>query len=120
MGYMWKYQVYYLASFLFLSLIFLVIISSEISIIFIYLNLCKGDYNWWWKSFFVSSTPSLYIVFYSIYYFLNIHITRFTAIVVYFLIMTFISTIIALVCGACGVIITFFFLYYIYSKIKID
>jgi hypothetical protein len=120
MGYMWRYQVFYLVSFLILSIIFLVILSSEVSIIFIYLNLCKGDYNWWWKSFFVSASPALYIAIYSIYYFLYIDITRFTAIVVYFLIMALICTLTALICGACGVISTFGFLYYIYSKIKID
>ena len=120
MGYMWRFQVYYLASFLVLSIFFLVVLSSEVSIIFVYLNLCKGDYNWWWKSFFVSASPVLYIAAYSIYYFLFINITRFTAIVVYFLIMALICTIIALICGSCGVINTFIFLKYIYSKIKID
>ncbi len=120
MGYMWRFQVYYLASFLVFSILFLVVLSSEVSIIFIYLNLCKGDYNWWWKSFFVSASPVLYIAAYSIYYFLFINITRFTAILVYFLIMALICTIIALICGACGVINTFLFLKYIYSKIKID
>ena len=120
LSYMWRYQVYYLASFLTLSIIILVILSSEISIIFVYFNLCKGDYNWWWKSFFVSASPSLYIFILSIYYFLFLNITRFTAIIVYFLIMGFFSIVVGLVCGSCGVIFTFVFLYFIYSKIKID
>ena len=120
LGYMWRYQVFYLASFLTLSIIFLVILSSEISIIFIYLNLNRGDYNWWWKSFFVSASPTLYILILSVYYFLYLNISRFTAILVYFLIMGLISVITALVCGSCGVIFTFYFLYFIYSKIKVD
>ena len=120
LSYMWRYQVYYLASFLTLSIIILVILSSEISIIFVYFNLCKGDYNWWWKSFFVSASPSLYIFILSIYYFLFLNITRFTAIIVYFLIMGFFSIVVGLVCGSCGVIFTFVFLYFIYSKIKVD
>ena len=120
LSYMWRYQVYYLASFLTLSIIILVILSSEISIIFVYFNLCKGDYNWWWKSFFVSASPSLYIFILSIYYFLFLNITRFTAIIVYFLIMGFFSIVVGLVCGSCGVIFTFAFLYFIYSKIKVD
>ena len=120
LSYMWRYQVYYLASFLILSILILVILSSEISIIFVYLNLCKGDYNWWWKSFFTSASPSLYICILSIYYFLYLNITRFTAIIVYFLIMGFFSIVVGLVCGSCGVIFTFAFLYFIYSKIKID
>ena len=120
MGYMWRFQVYYLVSFLVLSIFFLVVLSSEVSIIFVYLNLCKGDYNWWWKSFFVSASPVLYIAAYSIYYFLFINITRFTAIVVYFLIMSLISIAVALVLGSSGTLLTFWFVHYIYSKIKID
>lgn len=120
MATIWKHQVYFLASFVTCSLFFIVLSSSEISIIFIYLNLCKGDYNWWWKSFFVSASPALYIMGYSVYYFFYLDITRFSASVVYFCLMGLVSTVIGLVCGACGVLLTFGFLYFIYSKIKID
>ena len=120
MSFMWQYQVYYLASFLSLSVFFEVIITAEISIVFVFVNLCKGDYNWWWKSFFVSASPTLYVLFFSIYYFFKLNITRFTAIVVYFLIMGLITIACGLLNGACGSFITFWFVYYIYSKIKID
>lgn len=116
----WKHQVYFLASFAICSVLFIVISSAEISIIFVYLNLCKGDYNWWWKSFFVSASPTLYIAGYSVYYFFYLNITRFTASVVYFCLMGLATCVIGLVCGACGVLLTFGFLYFIYSKIKID
>ena len=69
MAAMWRHQVYFVASFLGFSFISLLITSMEISIMFIYLNLCKGDYNWMWKSFFVSASPALYIAAYSVYYF---------------------------------------------------
>jgi transmembrane 9 superfamily protein 2/4 len=117
---LWVFQVYYLASFFSLSLLFSIILTSEISIIFVFVNLCYGDHKWWWKSFFVSASPSLYILILSVYYFLYLNISRFTAILVYFLIMGLISVIAALVCGSCGVIFTFYFLYFIYSKIKVD
>lgn len=38
---MWKHQIYFLASFVSMAVMFLIISSSEISIIFVYLNLCK-------------------------------------------------------------------------------
>lgn len=120
MATLWKHQVYFLASFVSCSVLFIVISSAEISIIFVYLNLCKGDYNWWWKSFFVSASPALYIAGYSVYYFFYLNITRFTATVVYFCLMGLVTCIVGLVCGACGVLLTFGFLYFIYSKIKID
>ena len=116
----WIYQVYYLASFLSLSLLFSIIISSEISIIYVFINLCYGDHKWWWKSFFVSASPALYVLIYSFIYFLSLDLTRLSAIIVYFLLMFLITVIVALVLGSCGTLLTFCFVYYIYSKIKID
>ena len=116
----WTYQVYYLASFLSLSLLFAIIISSEMSIIYVFVNLCFGDHKWWWKSFFVSSSPAIYVFIYSIIYFFNLGLTRLSAIVIYFLINMLITIVIALVLGSCGTLLTFRFVYYIYSKIKMD
>ena len=116
----WTYQVYYLASFLSLSLLFAIVISSEMSIIYVFINLCYGDHKWWWKSFFVSASPALYVLIYSVFYFLRLGLTRLSAIVVYFLINILISIVVALVLGSCGTLLTFWFVYYIYSKIKID
>ena len=116
----WTYQVYYLASFLSMSLLFAIIISSEMSIIYVFINLCFGDHKWWWKSFFVSSSPALYVFIYSIIYFFNLGLTRLTAIVIYFLINILISIVVALVLGSCGTLLTFKFVLYIYSKIKMD
>ena len=117
---LWSYQVYYFASFLSLSLIISIIISSELSIIYVFINLCYGDHKWWWKSFFVSASPALYVLIYSIIYFFNLGLTRLSAIVVYFLINILISMVVALVLGSCGTLLTFWFVFYIYSKIKID
>ena len=117
---LWVYQVYYLASFFSLSLLFSIVLTSEISIIFVFINLCYGDHKWWWKSFFVSASPALYIFGYSIFYFFNLGLTRFSAIIIYFLIMILISIIVALVLGAFGTLITFRFVFYIYSRIKVD
>ena len=117
---LWSFQVYYLASYFSLSLFFSIILTSEISIIYVFINLCYGDHKWWWKSFFVSASPALYVFFYSIIYFLHLGLTRFSAIVIYFLVMILISIIIALVLGSLGTLITFRFVFYIYSKIKVD
>ena len=116
----WTYQVYYLASFLSLSLLFSIIITSEISIIYVFINLCHGDHKWWWKSFFVSASPALYVMIYSFFYFLSLGLTRLSAIVIFFLINILITIVVALVLGSCGTLLTFWFIYYIYSKIKID
>ena len=117
---LWRNQIYYLFGFLFIALLVLIIVSSEISIIICFFCLCKGDYNWWWKSFFIGGSVSIYTIIYSIYYFLYLNITRFSTFIIYFSVMTIISSIIFLICGSISVIFTFIFLYKIYSMIKID
>ena len=117
---LWSFNVFYLASYFCLSLLFSIILTSEISIIYVFINLCYGDHKWWWKSFFVSASPALYVYIYSFIYFTQLGMTRFSAIVIYFMIMFLITIIIALVLGSFGTLLTFRFIYYIYSKIKVD
>ena len=120
MGSLWKHQIYFLATFLWISFSLFVFICGEISIIVIFWNLCYGDYNWWWKSFLIGSSPVIYFICFSIYYFLNLHLSGLSAIVVYFGIMCLISAMSLFICGSISVLITFIFVKYIYSKIKID
>ena len=120
MASLWREQIYYLFGFLWLALNVIIIISSEVSIIVVYLCLCKGDYNWWWKSFFIGGSPVIYIMGYSIYYFFYLNITRFSTMVIYFCAMSIFSSVIFLICGGLSTVITYFFLIKIYSMIKID
>ena len=121
MGALWKHELYFVVPFLLISYLLFVIVSGEVSIIVVFWNLCYGDYNWWWKSFLVGSSPVIYFILYSIYYFLFImSITRLSAIVVYFGIMALISAMALFICGSISVLICFSFIIRIYSDIKID
>ena len=120
MASLWREQIYYLFGFLWLALNVIIIISSEVSIIVVYLCLCKGDYNWWWKSFFIGGSPVIYIMGYSLYYFFYLNITRFSTMIIYFCAMSIFSSVIFLICGGLSTVITYFFLIKIYSMIKID
>ena len=121
MSALWKHELYFIVSFLWISYLLFVIISGEVSIIVVFWNLCYGDYNWWWKSFLVGSSPVIYFILYSIYFFLfKMSITRLSAIVVYFGIMALISSMALFICGSISVLISFAFIKRIYSDIKID
>ena len=120
MASLWREHIYYLFGFLWITLNVMIIISSEVSIIVVYLCLCKGDYNWWWKSFFIGGSPVIYIMGYSIYYFFYLNITRFSTMIIYFCAMGFFSSGIFLICGGLSTVITYAFLIKIYSMIKID
>ena len=116
---LWKQDYYALSKYLLLSIIILIIISSLIGILFTYLNLCKGDYRWWWKSFVVSASPAIYIIIFSIFYLFKLKFKQITTICIYINFMFLFSIIIALVCGSSGLCLTYLFLENIYSKIKI-
>jgi len=120
MGALWKHQIYFLATFLWISLFLFVIVCGEMSIIVVFWNLCYGDYNWWWKSFLIGSSPVIYFIAFSIYYFFTLQLRRLSAIIVYFGIMGLISAMSLFVCGSVSVLMTFIFVRFIYSRIKIN
>ena len=120
MSSIWKHELFFIATFVIIALIVLIVTSSEIGLLFVYVNLCKGDYNWWWKCYMASASPAIYIVIYSIYYFFSLQMTRLSTIVIYFGLMSLITFIIVLICGSAGVVFTLLFLRKIYSMIKVD
>jgi len=120
MGSLWRHQIYFMATFIWISFLLFVIVVGEMAILFVFLNLCKGDYNWAWKSFIMGSSPVIYIVLYSIIYFFYLKVTRLSSMIVYFGMMGLISAIIMFICGTISVLFNFVFLKIIYSKIRID
>ena len=120
MGALWRHQIYFLATFLFISIFLFAMVMGEMSILVVYYNLCYGDYNWWWKSFIIGASPVIYFVIYSIIYFFYLKISTIAAMVVYFGMMAMISGMVILVCGAISVFFCLGFLNKIYSEIRID
>ena len=120
MGALWRHQIYFLGTFLWISFLLFVVIVGEMTVIAVYYNLCYGDYKWWWKSFIIGSSPVIYFILYSFIYLLYNNITTLSAIVIYFGIMLMISTMAMLICGSVSVIFCMGFINRIYSKIIID
>ena len=120
MAALWTHQIYFMATFIWISFLMFIIVVGEIAILFVFLNLCKGDYNWAWKSFIMGSSPVIYIVIYSVLYFFYLRVAHLSALVIYFGMMGLIAVIITFICGSMSVIFNFVFLKIIYSKIKKD
>ena len=120
MGALWRHQIYFLATFLGISIFLSIFVMGEMSILVVYYNLCYGDYNWWWKSFVIGASPVIYFVLYSIVYFFYLRISTLSAMVIYFGIMGMISAMVILICGAVSVFFCMAFLNKIYSEIRID
>jgi len=117
---LWKQNFYALSKYLLISNIILIITSSQIGILFTYLNLCKGDYRWWWKSFLVSASPGIYIIIFSVFYLFKLKFLQLSSIIIYLNFMVLLSIMISLICGTSGLLLTFLFLRNIYSKINLN
>ena len=120
MSALWTHKIYFMATFIWVSFLLFVIVVGEIAILFVFLNLCRGDYNWAWKSFIMGSSPVIYIIIYSVLYFFYLRVSHLSSMVVYFGMMGLIAAVITFVCGALAVIFNFVFLKIIYSKIRKD
>ena len=120
MAALWTHKIYFMATFIWISFLLFVIVVGEIAILFVFLNLTRGDYNWTWKSFIMGSSPVIYIVIYSVFYSMYLRITRLSSIIVYYGMMGLISAIVMFVCGTIAVFFNFTFLKLIYSKIRKD
>ena len=120
MAALWRHQIYFLAAFFYISFFLFIIVVGEMTILVVYFNLCYGDYNWWWKSFIIGSSPVIYFILYSIVYFFYMKITRISAMIVYFGLMSMISAMVVFICGTVSVFFSMGFLNRIYSKIRID
>ena len=120
MSALWRHQIYFMATFIWISFLLFIIVVGEMSVLFVFLNLCRGDYNWAWKSFIMGSSPVIYIVIYSVLYFFYLRISRISSMIVYFGIMGLISAIMLFICGTISVFFNFVFLKLIYSKIRQD
>ena len=62
---------YYVFGFLLVVGLLLFITLAEMSITLTYFQLCAEDYNWWWRSFFVSGSCAVYVFLYSCYFFVT-------------------------------------------------
>ncbi|RZF41057.1 hypothetical protein LSTR_LSTR002689 [Laodelphax striatellus] len=134
----WQNQFYYMFGFLFLVFIILVISVSQISIVMVYFQLCGevkmfivtlwksllnffcyGD--WWWRSLLVSGGSAVYVLGYSVFYFMTkLEITEFIPTLLYFgytAIMVFTFWILT---GTIGFFAAYAFLTKIYAAVKID
>ncbi|XP_027045956.1 transmembrane 9 superfamily member 4-like [Pocillopora damicornis] len=117
----WENQFYYLFGFLFLVFLILASCVSQISIVMIYFQLCAEDYHWWWRSFFMSGSCSIYVFFYAVFYFVTkLDIQDFVPGLLYFG-YTFIMVLsFWLLTGTVGFYATYLFIRHIYAAVKID
>ncbi|GAU11979.1 hypothetical protein TSUD_196030, partial [Trifolium subterraneum] len=122
MSSIWMGRVYYVFGFLFIVLILLVVVCAEVSLVLTYMHLCVEDWRWWWKSFFASGSVALYIFLYSINYlvFDLKNLSGPVSATLYLGYSLFMVLAIMLVTGTVGFLSSFWFVYYLFSSVKLD
>jgi len=84
-------------------------------------RLPPADYRWQWHSFFCGASTGLYVLLYSVYYFLfRTEMTGFLQTVFYFAYMLLGSSALGLVTGTIGIASAGLFVRAIFSSIKVD
>ena len=117
----WLQRFYYVFGFLALVLAILLITCAEISIVLCYFQLCNEDYHWWWRSFLTAGSSGLYLFCYSImYFFTQLDIVGFVPTLLYFVYMAMFAMLFFLITGTIGFYSCHWFVWTIYSAIKVD
>jgi len=117
----WLHKFYYVFGFLMLVFVILVITCAEMSIVMCYFHLCSEDYHWWWRSFLVSGSASIWMFAYATYYFhIELNITKFTPTLLYFGYNYIICFTFFVFTGTMGYIACLVFSRIIYGAIKVD
>ncbi|KAM1512710.1 hypothetical protein ACFX1Z_024240 [Malus domestica] len=118
----WLGRFYYVFGFLFIVLMLLVIVCAEVSVVITYMHLCVGDWRWWWKAFFASGSASFYVFLYSINY-LVFDLQRLgglASVILYLGYSLIMATAIMLSTGTIGFLMSFYFVRYLCSSVKIN
>ncbi|MCL7033325.1 hypothetical protein MKW94_030246 [Papaver nudicaule] len=118
----WLGRFYYVFGFLLVVFILLVVVCAEVSVVLTYMHLCVEDWQWWWKAFFASGSVSLYVFMYSINYLIfDLRSLSGPVSAILYLGYSLIMAIaIMLATGTIGFLISFYFVHYLFSSVKID
>uniref|UniRef100_A0A6V7QS63 Transmembrane 9 superfamily member n=1 Tax=Ananas comosus var. bracteatus TaxID=296719 RepID=A0A6V7QS63_ANACO len=118
----WLGRFYYVFGFLLVVLILLLIVCGEVSVVLTYMNLCVEDWRWWWKAFFASGSVSVYVFLYSINYLVfelrSLSGPVSAALYLGYSLITAFAILLAT--GSIGFLMSFYFVHYIFSSVKID
>lgn len=118
----WLGRFYYVFGFLFVVLMLLITVCAEVSVVLTYMHLCVEDWRWWWKAFFASGSVALYVFLYSINYlvFDLRSLSGPVSAILYIGYSLIMSLAVMLSTGTVGFLVSFYFVHYLFSSVKID
>jgi transmembrane 9 superfamily protein 2/4 len=79
------------------------------------------NYHWWWQSFILGGSSSVWIFAYCVYYYANVlHISGFASSVLFFAYSFLACAVYGLLTGTIGFLTAYGFVRRIYGAIKVD
>lgn len=122
MSSLWLGQVYYVFGFLLAVMILLVIVCAEVALVLTYMHLCVEDWRWWWQSFFSSGSVAIYILIYCINYLVfDLRSLSGPVSAILYLGYSFLMVLaVLLATGSVGFLSSFWFVYFLFSSVKLD
>ncbi|CAI5461873.1 unnamed protein product [Closterium sp. Yama58-4] len=122
MSSMWMQRVYYGFGFLFVVLILLMLVCAEVAVVFTYLQLTMEDYRWWWRSLFASGSVACYVFLFCVLYLVVDlrHMRSLLSATIFLCYSLLMSLAIFLATGTVGFFSSAYFVYYLFSSVKLD
>lgn len=107
---------YYVFGFLSVVSLILIVTVAETTVVTVYIQLCSENYEWWWQSFLVGGSSSVWIFMYCIwYYFAKLHITGFLSSMLFFTYSFLACLVYGLLTGTVGFLSAYAFVRRIYG-----
>ncbi|KAK0342764.1 hypothetical protein LTR59_001819 [Friedmanniomyces endolithicus] len=112
---------YYVFGFLAVVSTILILAVMETTVIYVYIQLCAENYNWWWQSFLLGGSSSIYVFAYCAYYYTkHLHITGLASTLLFFAYSFLACACYGLLTGTVGFLTAYAFVRRIYGAVKVD
>lgn len=115
---------YAMFGFLLFNFMLMACVIALLAIVQIYMQLTYGNYEWWWRTFFIGASGGVYVAIYSVVYMINnfdlIGPSLWESNFIYLFYVYMFTFIYSVMCGSIAVMAGFVFVESIYSSIKFD
>lgn len=116
----WGPRIYSLYGILLLAFAMLLLVAGTVTVLFTYFHLNAEDHRWWWRSFSTGASVGAFFYMYCIYFWLQTGMSSFMQCAFFFLYSLLVTYGLALMLGAISFYSNFYFVIYIYSRIKAE
>ncbi|ORY93753.1 hypothetical protein BCR43DRAFT_495268 [Syncephalastrum racemosum] len=97
------------------------IATAAVTVVLVFFQLCNEDYHWWWMSFSIGASSSLYMFAYAlVFYWIKTEIHGVAGAIIYIVHTLLGCSLIGLCMGALGFFSTYSMVRRIYSAVKVD